>query len=210
MDKVYTYENVVNEALKKDAINFKKNYAHYVNTLKLEAGEAPTEIEDWDEEQNLMMQLTGEYKDYVPTFSNIMRLRRVQSQNFANSHHKDTKRWLAETALGTQCYEELMRSGLTRKDKSVTYAWRNGSGKPLSKIQRVMDVLAQTEHLRWNASHEILGYQMGMDDDKHRDEAKLKHGCLKEWEKLQEKTKRYDYNIVDLSLDIIEMKSYGL
>lgn len=202
MDKVYSYENVVKEKLKEDAKKFKENYARFVNKSRREAGKEPKEIEDWDEERALMMQLTGEYKDYAPTYSNIMKLRRVQSQNIANSHHKETKKWLAQTALGTQCYAKLKENGLVRKYDSKTYAWRNGSAEPINDIQRVMDVLAQTEHLRWSASHEILGYQMGKDDDKSREEAKLLHGCLKEWENLQDETKRYDYNIVDLSLNL--------
>ena len=72
-------------------------------------------------------------------------------------------------------------------------------------MTRVLDVLAQTEHLRWNASHEILGYQ-DKGNEKYKDEARLYHGCIKEWEALSDKIKSFDYNVVDVSLDIIEIK----
>ena len=66
----------------------------------------------------------------------------------------------------------------------------------------VLDVLARTEHLRWCASHEILGYRVEGDEN-FKDEAKLQHGCIKPWEDLTKEKQSYDYNIVDVSLGII-------
>ena len=201
--QVYTYENVVNEALKDDAKKFKMKYDLSLNELRRLAGEEPLPVQNWDEEQNDLMQVAGTYKGYAPTFSGMMNLRRIQSQNIANSFHKDTKKWMAETALGHDVYEEILRHGLVRREGTLIYSWRDHTNQPIQKVQRVMDVLAQTEHLRWNASHEILGYQMGTDEDGFKDEAKLLHGCLKNWQNLKDITKSYDYNIVDVSLDII-------
>ena len=36
-----------------------------------------------------------------------------------------------------------------------------------------------------------------------QDETRLLHGCLKPWNELSIPVKSYDYNIVDVSLDII-------
>ncbi len=66
----------------------------------------------------------------------------------------------------------------------------------------MLDVLAMTEHLRWCASHEILGYR-DQGDEEFKDEARLQHGCLKPWDELSDEKKSYDYNIVDVSLGII-------
>ena len=67
-----------------------------------------------------------------------------------------------------------------------------------------MDVLAQTEHLRWVASHEVLGYQEYSPRDPEvpdkKDEAKLLHGCICSWCMLPTKIKSYDYNAVDVSI----------
>lgn len=204
-NQVYTYEHIVSDSLKDDAKKFKKKYDLSINELRRMAGAKPNEIVDWDNEQNQMMQLNGDHKGFAPTFSGMMKLRRIQSQNNANSLHRETKKWLAKTALGQEGYENMMRHGLVRSETSLAYSWKDHSNLPLDNVQKVMDVLAQTEHLRWNASHEILGYQMGKDDDGFKDEAKLLHGCLKDWNKLNDITKTYDYNIVDVSLDIIDI-----
>lgn len=201
-DKVYTYDHVVNDLLKEDAKKFKMKYDLSVNELRQMAGEEPYQIEDWDEEQNNLMQLIGDNKGYAPTFSGVMKLRRVQSQNVANSLHKGTKSLLVKMALGDQALEAMRVHGLERKSGTLIYSWRDHSNESIDNIQRVLDVLAQTEHLRWNASHEILGYQ-DKNDENFKDEAKLLHGCLKDWDKLSEKMQSNDYDVVDVSLGLI-------
>ena len=201
-DKVYTYDHVVNDLLKEDAKMFKMKYDLSVNELRQMAGEEPYQIEDWDEEQNNLMQLIGDNKGYAPTFSGVMKLRRVQSQNVANSLHKGTKSLLVKMALGDQALEAMRVHGLERKSGTLIYSWRDHSNESIDNIQRVLDVLAQTEHLRWNASHEILGYQ-DKNDENFKDEAKLLHGCLKDWDKLSEKMQSNDYDVVDVSLGLI-------
>lgn len=204
-ESVYTYQNIVDDSLKNKARNFKRKYDLSIIKLKEQSGLEPYPLEDWEEEQNIAMQLVGKYKGYSPTLGGVMRLRRVQGQNIANCLHEITKIRLAKQALGEERFNLILRNGLTRKDGELKYIWTNRSNEPIGDIQRVLDVLAQTEHLRWNASHEILGYQMGKDDDKFKNEAKLLHGCLKDWEKLKDVTKSYDYNAVDVSLGIIDI-----
>ena len=70
------------------------------------------------------------------------------------------------------------------------------------RVQHLLDVLAQTEHLRWSASHQLLGYRQD-GDEKHKDEVKLEHGCLIEWQYLSPAMQSNDYNVVDLSLGIV-------
>jgi hypothetical protein len=98
---------------------------------------------------------------------------------------------------------------LVRKEGSKSYSWLDHSMLPIDKYQKVLDTLAQTEHLRWNASHEILGYR-NKEDEKYKDEAKLYHGCLKDWKDLTEVTQSYDYNIVDVSLNLIDVDNCEL
>lgn len=203
-NEVYTYEHVVNDTLRNDAKKFKKKYDLSVNVLKQLAGEETYPIQSWDEEQNALMQLSGDFKGFAPTFSGVMKLRRVQSQNIANSLHKETKKILAKKALGEDNFNAITTHGLTRNEGCKTYSWRDCSNLPLENIQRVLDVLAQTEHLRWNASHEILGYIHEGEED-FKDEARFKHGCLKPWHKLSEKMQSNDYNVVDVSLGLIDI-----
>ena len=154
----------------------------------------------WDEEHRDLMQLSGKYIGFSPTFTGIMRLRRVQRQNMENCFHELTKRLLAKVALGPHRYSLITQHLLSRRENEIEYKWQNHAPDPV--VTRVLDVLAQTEHLRWMASHEILGYRDDGDLN-FQDETRLLHGCLKPWNELSIPVKSYDYNIVDVSLDII-------
>ena len=205
VESVYRYDNIIDNSLIEKAKKFKKKYDLSINELRIRSGEEPYPIEEWEDEQNNAMQLVGDYKGYAPTLGGVMRLRRVQSQNLGNCLHEATKKELAKTALG-KGYEDILRHGLIRNEGELVYSWRDHSNEPIANVQKILDVLAQTEHLRWNASHEILGYQ-GNDVEGYKDEARLVHGCLKDWDKLEDITKSYDYNIVDVSLGIINLDS---
>ena len=204
-ESVYRYDNIIDNSLIDKAKKFKKKYDLSINELRIRSGEDPYPIEEWEEEQNNAMQISDEYKGFAPTLGGVMRLRRVQSQNLGNCLHEATKIELAKTALGND-YEDMLRHGLIRNEGELVYSWRDHSNEPIASVQKVLDVLAQTEHLRWNASHEILGYQ-GNEVEGYKDEARLVHGCLRDWDNLKDITKSYDYNIVDVSLGIIDIDS---
>lgn len=60
-----------------------------------------------------------------------------------------------------------------------------------------MTTLAQMEHLRWNASHQMLGYVWGTE----KNEASSEHNCLVEWDALEsDQIKGDDYEVVERSL----------
>lgn len=66
--------------------------------------------------------------------------------------------------------------------------------------QPLKDALALTEHLRWAASLELMGYTFGPEKD-----YKLKtHPCIRPWEELSQEVRQYDYLVVKTTL---EMKS---
>ena len=44
-----------------------------------------------------------------------------------------------------------------------------------------------------------------MGGETFKDEAKLQHGCLKTWQELSTEVQSYDYNVVDVSLNIINL-----
>ena len=200
LTETFTYDYIVSDRLKIEAKRFKDRYDQSVSSLNSNSGNGLTAPLEWESEHRDLMQLSGEYKGYSPTLSGIMRLRRVQCQNMENCFHKFTKQKLARAALDDEQYALLSGKFLSRKENETTYSWQGH--EPDVLIQRLLDVLAQTEHLRWMASHEILGYRDsgGLDD---KDEARLLHGCLKPWNELTTQVKSYDYNIVDVSLGII-------
>lgn len=196
-DEIYSFDYIVSDRLRNQAKTFKQRYDKSIEKL---TGQRPGSTPDWETEHDELMQLTEEYRGYSPTYSGIMRLRRTQYQNLQNCFHQLTKQMLAQEALGDQ-YQVLSSGNLKREDNNTSYSWVNGA-QPNEHVIQVLDVLARTEHLRWVASHEVLGYiDYGTEDDK--DEARLKHGCLKPWEQLSTRVQSYDYNVVDVSLGII-------
>ena len=203
-EETYQYDYIVSDQLKNMAKMFKERYDKSIRELQIQSNAPVDNVVSWDEEYRRYMQIYGEYAGYAPTYSNVMKLRRMQSQNFENCFHRQTKQRLAKCALGADEYAALTDHQLFRKNNEIDYQWKSHV-QPKANITRVLDTLAQTEHLRWNASHEILGYQNER-NERFKDEAKLLHGCLKDWEQLSVLTQSYDYNVVDVSLDIIEVK----
>ena len=196
IEDTYTYDYIVNERLKAKAKHFKQMYDQSIVLLNRAAGGQMPDPLDWDSEHKDLMQLGVRYS---PTLSGIMRLRRVQTQNMENCFHKHTKQILAHQALGQEKYLMLSGPYLSRKENETTYTWQGI--EPDDTVTRVLDILAQTEHLRWIASHELLGYSDagGVND---KDELRLLHGCLKPWNELTSAIQSYDYNVVDVSLGI--------
>lgn len=202
-ETTYSYEYIINEKLENNAKFFKEQYDRSINALRKQSGHQEESVQDWETEHKDLMQLTDEYKGFSPTYSGIMRLRRIQRQNMENCFHLYTKQKLALEALGAEDYQVFAQHQLFRKENETTYTWKDYVQEKPS-VTKVLRVLAQTEHLRWNASHEILGYQ-DKGDESFKDEARLLHGCLKEWHELSETVQSYDCNVVDVSLNIIEL-----
>lgn len=199
--ETYQYEYIISDKLKDMAKMFKERYDKSIRELQIVSGNTVDTIVSWDDEYNRFMQLEGDYAGYAPTYSNIMKLHRTQSQNLENSFHIHTKQRLAMYALDAEEYATLAKHQFFRKDNDIKYQYKSHV-KDVETIIKVLDTLAQTEHLRWNASHEILGYQ-AWEDEFFKDEAKLIHGCMKNWQDLAVITQSYDYNVVDVSLGII-------
>lgn len=196
----YTFSCVISDDLEAKAVEFKTRYDSTICAMNRRDGDAQPKQVTWNEEYRNLKQLIGEYRGFAPTYTAITRLRRIQRQNRANAMHIQTKIALAKAALGEDAFERLIRQGVVRKENETIYT--NPDGTPVDAMTaRVLDVLAQTEHLRWNAAHEVLGYTTAH-DVLHRDEARLIHGCIKDWQELPPEIQRYDYNVVDVSLFI--------
>lgn len=192
--KTYTFDNIVDDSLEKKAVDYKERY------------EAATEADytepDSDEKKawyrfirkRLQLEDGGTYS---PTYSSLMKLRRTLGQDMANSLHELTKRLLIEKALRKLNKDNFDFTIVSRSTKDVKFQFRGEEDK---EIQLLLLVIAQTEHLRWNASHEILGYIYD-EKLKDKDEMRLHHVCLTDWENLSDYTKSFDFNIVDLTMD---------
>ena len=193
--EIYTYDHVVKDKVRIRAKKYKQHYDETVNALLRQSGETENKVVSWDTEQASLMQLTDEWRGYSPTYSAVMRLRRIQSQNMQNSFHILTKRMLMRRALGDGEYERLLTAPPQRKHGTVEYEHKSEDSAAI----KALHTLARTEHLRWVASHEALGYQ-DYATEKDKDEARLLHGCMKPWHELSELVQSYDYDVVDTSL----------
>ncbi len=146
-------------------------------------------------------ELSVRIKGY-PKYSNVMSIRRKESQDMENALHRYTKRVIALKALNNESLLCRMESGI--RHYTIT---RNESNEYVEngKVQRqyctIMTTLAQMEHLRWNASHEMLCYVWGPE----KDEAYSEHDCLVSWEDLASDIIRgYDYEVVDRSFRLAD------
>ena len=187
--ETYTYDNIIDEKTLKRAQEFHARYE----------GKPVAEAEQlWQQQVDKLMQ-TGDRPDglrWAPTLGGVMKLRRSLSQNISNCVHAHTKARLAQRAL-REDYDLLSQQLLKREPGTITYR-RVGdlTDEQYHRLTRVLETLAQTEHLRWNAAHEMLGYRHGSATD----EARLLHKCLCSWADLPDDvTRSYDYNIVDLT-----------
>lgn len=215
LDKeVFTYDNIISNENLQSAKKYKNIYERSLDpTIK-------NDQDIWEERYKEMMLLEGPWKEYYPTYWAILHLRRTQTQDFANFWHETTKRILVEKALekcglldttsinSNNCenkkekieielqikelYKNLMREELT-----LNYFYSE-EVQELRALTRIAMVLAQTEHLRWIASHEIIGYIYSPE----KDELRLHHNCLVPWQEMSDPIRSYDNNIGDYLLGI--------
>lgn len=192
---VYTYDNIIDDLDIQRAIKFKEKYEASTNE-----DYQPDTKSVWQKEKESLMQVNS---DYHPAYACVMRLRRTQGQDMANSLHWRTKELLREKAMASNGIVDFPWNSLQRYSEQTKYASKSGVDID-ARILRFLTVMAQTEHLRWNASHEILGYVY---DPNGKDEIRLHHDCLTDWENLKDWVRSYDNNVVDLTFGIIDARN---
>jgi hypothetical protein len=122
-----------------------------------------------------------------PKYENLRKLRRQTEQDMSNAWHKLTKKELMEESMNqNSSFSDLNQKILQLKEPEtgVEYCHKyDDLGEHLSSL--ILN-LAITEHLRWNASHEMLGYKRGDTTDEKRQ----LHNCLVDWNDLKEVSER--------------------
>ncbi len=201
LDKeTYTYKNIIDDSMEQQAVEFKERYTASTQKDYIE----PKCKEDYawykDIRDNILC-IEGA-TDNNPTLSAIMGIRRMQCQDYANCFHSATKKILAQEALKMAGLpKEFSWNLLTRKSKTIEYMVKDGT-IVVPQVFRILNVLAQTEHLRWNASHEILGY-VKQGTLPSRNEVMMHHSCITDWQDLTAEIQSNDYDVVDVTLNII-------
>ena len=113
--------------------------------------------------------------------------RRQISQDYSNCLHAFTKRALcdARTAAAAEFIQDSWNDGQHVDKKRCT-----------DEDAAVLEYLAVGEHIRWNASHIILGYRYAEDTS----DLKCTHNCIVPYDALSEETRHYDWLVVKNSL----------
>ncbi len=209
-EKTYTYDLVVSDRLIEEGKLFHEKYREL-------SGEGCS----WDERHRQLTE-TG-----IPDIEKLRKLRRQESQNRANALHAGTKMILLDKAMAqlaeengsapdiySFCLNYFNPDGTTNAEGSRTQIHYPGLSE---KENEIILHLAQLEHLRWNAAHELMGYVFNADGN-CCDERTMRHNCLCLWDDLDGQSgktndgnrkkgydwicdyKKYDFCVVDTTI----------
>ena len=171
MSETIWKQNVIsNELMEKDARKFFDSYTNLCKELLAKLG---WDALDWDQRDK-----NSRDSDY----GTRCKARRHIAQDFSNCLHVTTKRILCK---GADINADMI---LPVNDNSIHCTGKN---------RVLLEHLAVCEHLRWEASHIMLGYRPT--SGKTIDERKL-HQHIKPYAKLDEDTQHFDWLVVKNSI----------
>lgn len=147
-------------------------------------------------------------------------LRRQEHQDESNALHALTKMYLLRQSLpNLNVSDFLLRYFALDEQRQLVKAKSEGFGSSRhytelsDKENTVIHNLAVLEHLRWNASHELLGYVRVTEGTHSCDERTMQHNCLRDWQELDEESRAtskaegwdadyisYDFTVVDTTI----------
>ena len=220
--RIYSYDMIIDDELTEKGKLFQKNYAHLKGEKLL-----------WDDRRKLLTGAKKEQKQQdgterlvdvpcdqrVISLDNIRSLRRKENQDLANAVHIETKMNLLINSLPKNYdwagfYSRYFDDNNMPKREGCCNTISYPSLSPQENT--IILNLARLEHLRWNASHEMLGYSPYSKNEQNPhycDERIRRHNCLLPWQDLdkesQETTKAkgweadykaFDYCVVDTTL----------
>lgn len=201
-EKTYSYDLVVSDRLIEEGRRFHEEYR------KL-SGEG----DSWNDRHEQLAE-TG-----TPNIEKLRKLRRQESQDRANALHAGTKIILLKKAMErlakendstVDWYSFCLRYFNADSTTNVEGCKTDINYPELStKENEIILRLAQLEHLRWNAAHELMGYVFN-EGGTSCDERTMRHNCLCPWDKLDCQSnmqkgwdcdyKKYDFCVVDTTI----------
>ena len=178
---LYTKEIIIDGKIKSEAEEFHKSYCEANNGEEY----TPIELRLKNECQNPKVGPLYAYRS----------LERKESQNKANRMH---------------VYTKMRLLGLTKNSNTVVLPqWEEMLGLDKCNIDNkwITKLINASicEHLRWNASHLMMGYVTMTDEVAKQTMGtcnlrKKQHRCIVAWEKLDKQTQSYDYYVVRTSV----------
>ncbi len=199
-EQIYSYEIIIGEELTAKGRTFKEGYARLKGEKML-----------WDARRK-KEQDTG-------SLDSLRKLRRQESQDLANALHAGTKIYLLQESMLAENagynWTDLMRRYFDSDNMPQCEGSYDKIRYPLLTAfeNRAILNLARLEHIRWIASHEMLGYIKANKDLHCCDERTRQHNCLRPWQELDEEGrtvtklegwscdyKLFDFSVVDNSI----------
>lgn len=180
-ESLYKKDFIISDRIKDDAEEFHKAYCD------ANAGENYVTLEErLDQERRK--------SDVGPLYA-YRSLERKESQNKANRMH---------------VYTKIKLLGIDKNPNNVVLPkWDDKTGFDNCKVDKAWTTkltnVSICEHLRWNASHLMMGYLPMTDEVKKQNSGtcnvrKRMHTCIVDWNKLDKLTQKYDYYVVKTSV----------
>ena len=198
-ENIYSYDMIVNDKITKEG----QVYQHSYERIK---GSNTTWIGRRKE-----LQTKG-------SLDSIRKMRRQEFQDISNALHAKTKLFLLKKAMPDCDWPDFMNRYFNH-DNMPNREGNYGDIKYPKLLQTENDIilnLACLEHIRWIASHEMLGYTPPLDPadyDHSCNERTREHNCIRPWQELDDESrivtekegwtcdyKTYDFIVVDNSI----------
>ena len=186
-EHLFTYDNIIQDKLQDNAIEAYEVYRSV----------APKEDEnkEWYERRKKLL------GDNANIFQ-LQKLKRTEGQDISTSRHIETKLILAgigaekasrseERFIQEKLMGHFLHGLLTLKRENDKMTSEEFDEEEMRFIER----LAINEHIRWNASHTLLGY-LPNPSGEGCNEIDKTHACITPWEDLRKFT-RTDYQLYD-------------
>lgn len=218
-EHIYSYQSIILDIVDKQASRFHNAYTEAAK--EMDGSDGP----NWDTLKRMM-----NYEIYLNNTpikkvelrpEAIFDINRRINENKKNVFHLNQKIYIIRKFLEDlnknpkykdltiqDLYQKIISFGVNGQERfshiKATIE-KSKEDTPEYKICRLIYNMCIFEHLRWNASHELLGFTTG----EKLFRAKT-HDCLKDWSNLDAYTPLYDYLVIETSLRIfIEMLDKG-
>lgn len=166
-------------------------------------------LDAWDARH---VKTLGEYGDF--SWSKLSELRRKEGQDRSNAVHAKTKLEILRRVLGDDnAMEKLkdiaMRMFVTQDGKVVESTLIGDMAKIIypnltEEENKLLLNIAITEHLRWVASHEMMGYTVNNSEHCCNEKSK-QHNALRPWHELDKESPSYkvsNYGVLETTLKL--------
>lgn len=203
-DKLFTYNNVVANAILHEAKEF--HYIYENSLLPTEKRRKLSVDEQWEnsfvkqkDDGSAVIDATMKKRN-ISRYHAIYEINRQISQNFSNSLHRRTKMILmgfdeTSTPERLKLYFDYVKP---RVPLTVRYECDENAAELLHNM-------AMVEHERWIASHKLMGFTYNGETDY----VKKHHKCMCDFDNLDEETQSYDCNVVDTTIKLSYLKTLG-